>query len=422
MESNEWTGRNGEKWGRGMDDGVIAALRRAVASAPDDVELAAHLAEELSVRDQHDEAIGIVTKLLATAPENERLRGVLADVLRRARPEAPVVAPAESAPVAHAARFDWSAAERQLAASEAAALDDASRAADVLSDEVPVTRLSDVAGMSDVKRRIEATFLVPARNPELREMYAASLRGGLLLYGPPGCGKTFLARALAGELGANFFSASITDILDPYVGASERNLHDLFVAARASSPAVVFFDEIDTLGQRRSSLRNAAAMRNVVNQLLIELDGVDGSNEGIYVLAASNQPWDIDPALHRPGRFDRTVFVGPPDAAAREAIFVAHLRKRPIGELDVKALARATEGLSGADIAFVCSAAAEAALMDSVGTGRARPITMDDLRDAIKETPASIGPWLDTARNIVTFSDDGTYADVKALLRRMRRS
>ncbi|SFR58481.1 ATPase family associated with various cellular activities (AAA) [Microbacterium azadirachtae] len=285
-----------------------------------------------------------------------------------------------------------------------------------------MTRLSDVAGMSDVKRRIEATFLVPARNPELREMYAASLRGGLLLYGPPGCGKTFLARALAGELGANFFSASITDILDPYVGASERNLHDLFVAARASSPAVIFFDEIDTLGQRRSSLRNAAAMRNVVNQLLIELDGVDGSNEGIYVLAASNQPWDIDPALRRPGRFDRTVFVGPPDAAAREAIFVAHLRKRPIGELDVKALARATEGLSGADIAFVCSAAAEAALMDSVGTGRARPITMDDLRDAIKETPASIGPWLDTARNIVTFSDDGTYADVKALLRRMRRS
>lgn len=403
-----------------MDDAVIAALRRAVAAAPDDVELAVHFSRELSARGQHDEAIAVATRLLASSPDEEFLRDVLTSALRQAKPDSAMAQPVESM-TSPGAQFDWSAAERQLAGPEIAALENASPLPDAFSDELPSVRLSDVAGMADVKRRIEATFLAPARNPKLREMYAASLRGGLLLYGPPGCGKTFLARALAGELGAHFFSASIADILDPYVGVSERNLRELFTAARASTPSLIFFDEIDTLGQRRSSLRASPTLRNVVNQLLEELDGVEATNDGIYVLAASNQPWDIDPALRRPGRFDRTVFVGPPDVAAREAIFLAHLRERPTVGVDARALARATDGLSGADIAFVCRAAAEAALLDSVGSGRPRPITMDDLRDAIKDTPASIAPWLDTARNVVMFSDDGTYADMKGLLRRMRR-
>jgi len=178
-------------------------------------------------------------------------------------------------------------------------------------------RLSDVGGMVEVKERLEAAFLAPLRNPDLVRLYGKSLRGGLLLYGPPGCGKTFIARAVAGEMGARFLAVSLAEILDMYVGQSERNVHELFETARRSAPCVVFLDEIDALGQKRSHLRNNAA-RGTVNQLLAELDGVQNLNEGVYVLGATNHPWDIDVALRRPGRFDRMLLVLPPDEEARQ--------------------------------------------------------------------------------------------------------
>ena len=166
--------------------------------------------------------------------------------------------------------------------------------------------------MTQAKARLEASFLAPLRNPELRRMYRKSLRGGLLMYGPPGCGKTYLARALAGELQAGFISVQITDILDQMMGNSERNVRELFLAARRAAPCVLFFDEVDALGQRRSQTRNSS-LRGTINQLLTELDGVEQDNDGVFVLAATNQPWDVDPALRRPGRFDRTVLILPPD-------------------------------------------------------------------------------------------------------------
>lgn len=287
--------------------------------------------------------------------------------------------------------------------------------------ERPTVTLADVGGMQGVKDRLYAAFLAPLRNPELQRLYGKSLRGGLLLYGPPGCGKTFLARALAGELGASFVSAGLAEILDMWVGASERNLHELFASVRRSAPCVLFLDEIDALGHKRSQAA-AGAMRGSVNQLLTELDGVTTDNEGVFVLAATNQPWDVDPALRRPGRLDRTLLVLPPDKAAREAIFRYHLAHRPVEGIDLSALAAQSAGFSGADIAFVCEQATERALLDGARTGTARLIGMADLTAALRQTRPSTGPWLQTARTVVQYGqDDGTFEELKQYLKNAKR-
>ena len=279
-------------------------------------------------------------------------------------------------------------------------------------------RLADVGGMTEVKNRLEASFLAPMRNPELRRLYGKSLRGGLLLYGPPGTGKTFIARAVAGEMGAGFLSVTISDILDPYIGNSEANLHNIFQQARRHAPCVLFLDELDAIGIKRSLARNSS-MRSTVNQLLEELDGVSSDNDGVYLLAATNAPWDIDPALRRPGRLDRTLLVLPPDEPARAAILHTHLRERPVEGIDLQALARATEGLTGADLSHVCDSAAENALMDSVRTGRPRLMNMQDMDAALKEVRPSTGPWFETARTVVEYADtSGEYADLREWMKR----
>ncbi|HMT89705.1 MAG TPA: ATP-binding protein, partial [Dermatophilaceae bacterium] len=256
---------------------------------------------------------------------------------------------------------------------------------------------------------------------ELRKLYGKSMRGGILLYGPPGCGKTFIGRAIAGELGAHFIDVGLSDILDMYIGQSERNLHELFEVARRNAPVVIFLDEVDALGQKRSLTRHST-MRSTVNQLLSELDGVSADNEGIYVIGATNQPWDVDPALRRPGRFDRTLLVLPPDQPAREAIFRYHLRDRPIEGIDPAALAKVTGGYSGADIEHVCEGAAERAMMDGIRTGKVRMIGMADLYAVLREVRPSTGPWFDSARNVVQFANaDGTYDDLRAYMKRTKK-
>ena len=280
--------------------------------------------------------------------------------------------------------------------------------------------LADVGGMVEVKNRLEASFLAPMRNPELRRLYGKSLRGGLLLYGPPGTGKTFIARAIAGEMGAGFLSVTLTDILDHYMGISENNLHRIFQKARNHAPCVLFLDEIDALGIKRSLTRNSG-MRSVVNQLLEELDGIGNDNEGVYILAATNTPWDIDPALRRPGRLDRTLLVLPPDEPARAAILHTHLRERPVEGIDLQVLARMTEGLTGADLSHVCDSAAEKALIDSVRTGQPRFMNMQDMYAAIQEIRPSTGPWFETARTVIEYADSsGEYADLREWMKRHR--
>ncbi|MEV6493039.1 ATP-binding protein, partial [Actinoplanes sp. NPDC051633] len=245
-----------------------------------------------------------------------------------------------------------------------------------------------------------------------------SLRGGLLLYGPPGCGKTFLAKAVAGEMGARFATVSLTDVLNMWIGQSEQNLHQIFQAARRNAPCVLFLDEVDALGHKRSQLQSSA-MRTLGNQLLAELDGMEGANEGVFVLAATNAPWDVDPALRRPGRLDRTVLVVPPDAEARAAILEVHLRDRPIAGVDLKRLAAATDKFSGADLAHLCETAAEYAMHDSISTGNVRMIEQRDLETALGEVRPSTGPWMTTARNVAMFAnEDGAYAELAKYLKK----
>jgi SpoVK/Ycf46/Vps4 family AAA+-type ATPase len=399
-----------------VNEPLLDALRRAVEADPNDVALRLHLGELLLRADLRDEAVGIVAPVVATAPENEEARSLMLRALSGSAVERPA---------SESDQFDWRSAEEQVEdlvqfafVSEAATPDPESP---LVLGERPRLTLDDVGGMAAVKERLRASFLEPLKNPELRRLYGKSLRGGLLLYGPPGCGKTFIAKALAGELGAAFLSIGLADILDPYLGNSEKNVHEAFQLARRQAPCVLFIDEIDALGQRRSQTRNSA-IRGTVNQLLTELDGVSGTNDDVFVLAATNQPWDVEPALRRPGRFDRTVLVLPPDLEARESIFRSHLRDRPVEGIDARRLAKSSDGLSGADIAYVCELAAESAMTDSVRTGIVRMMAMQDLEGALSQVRPSTGPWLDSARNVVQFGeDDGTYTELRAYLKKVKR-
>jgi SpoVK/Ycf46/Vps4 family AAA+-type ATPase len=213
---------------------------------------------------------------------------------------------------------------------------------------------------------------------------------------------------------------SFADVIDMFVGQSERNIHELFAIARRNAPCVLFLDEVDALGQKRSQLRNTP-MRSAVNQLLLELDDVTASNEGVFLLAATNHPWDVDSALRRPGRFDRTLLVLLPDEPAREAIFRYHLRERPVAGVSLLRLAKLADGYSGADIAHICETAAEHALLDSVRLETPRMIGQADLEAAIAEVKPSLGPWFDTARNVALFANEGgTYDELAAYLRKRR--
>ncbi|WP_394685941.1 AAA family ATPase [uncultured Microbacterium sp.] len=415
-----------------MTDPLIEALRRAVAAAPHDDELRVHLASQLWERGFSDEAVAEASTVLAHSPSDTRARNLLARALGGAPDTAPAFPPPDAstrlpngipAPPPAESGFDWSAAETEVRHIARPAFIDGEDAPafDAHDLQRPTTTLADVGGMSEVKERLNAAFLAPLRNPELRALYGKSLRGGLLMYGPPGCGKTFLARAIAGELGASFISVGISDILDRFIGESEHNIRELFQLARRDAPTVIFLDELDAIGQRRSEARHSG-MRGVVVSLLEELDGVSSQNEGVFVLAATNQPWDVDPALRRPGRLDRTVLVLPPDDDARRAIFHHHLARRPVEGIDLVELAAQTEGYSGADIAYVCEVASENALLESARTGTARLIGMDDLRHGIRTTTPSTGPWLEAARNVVRFGeDDGTFTQLRDYLKSVHR-
>jgi SpoVK/Ycf46/Vps4 family AAA+-type ATPase len=452
-------------------DPTLDPLREALRLSPDNVPLRHHLAGLLVAAGALDEAERLYRQGLASAPAEQRLRLGLADVFQRQgkheqalvviedlleQPEPPPQAQLlgarlllQAGEATGAARHYHAAVAREpdladpeLAARLPAPGEPAPSAADpgeLVEDpfvvdgkvrvaaedpppadeaaaERPTVTFDDVGGMEAIKEEIRLKVIHPLDHPELYRAYGKPLGGGVLLYGPPGCGKTHLARATAGEIRAGFVAVGLDQVLDMWLGESERKLHELFERARRDRPCVLFFDEVDALGASRSDLRTSSA-RLLVNQFLAELDGVERSNDGVLVLAATNAPWHLDAAFRRPGRFDRILFVPPPDAAARAAILRIHCRGKPLGEVDYERLAARANGLTGADLKAVVDLAVEAKLREAIRVGVPRPLTTRDLAAAAKKVKPSTRDWFASARNYATYANQaGLYDDVLAYL------
>ncbi|MHC4376710.1 MAG: AAA family ATPase [Planctomycetota bacterium] len=282
--------------------------------------------------------------------------------------------------------------------------------------------LKDVHGLESVKRQINLRILAPYQQPEIYEAYGREGGGGLLMYGPPGCGKTFMARAVAGELGARFVSVGLHDVLDQYHGQTEKLIHQLFEDARRQSPTVLFFDEFDALGGGRG--RGESQFWKVqVDQLLQEMDGVQGKNRDVLVFAATNAPWSVDAAFRRPGRFDRVLFVPPPDRQAREALLRKEFDKLPGGErLDARAVAKQTELFTGADLVELVRRTAERGIDRSLDSGSVSQVTNADLKAALAESKSSASEWLADARNYARYANEGgQYDDLTDFLKSAKK-
>jgi AAA+ superfamily predicted ATPase len=276
--------------------------------------------------------------------------------------------------------------------------------------ERPTITFKDVGGMDPLKEEIRMKIIHPLAQPELYRAYGKPIGGGILLYGPPGCGKTYLARATAGEISAGFLSVGIHDVLEMWLGNSERRLHELFEQARRNRPCVLFFDEVDALAASRSEMR-ASGGRQLINQFLAETDGVQSSNEGVLILAATNAPWHLDPAFRRPGRFDRILYVPPPDGPARVAILQLHCRGKPLQDIDYEHLAKKTEHFSGADLKAVVDVAIERKLPEAIKAGKPEPLTTKDLSSAASTLRPTTREWFATARNYALYANQGGLYD-----------
>jgi AAA+ superfamily predicted ATPase len=433
-------------------DDLIAPLREALALSPDNVPLRRHLADLLLAHGQPVDAeaeyrraltlaaadLGLQLGLVRAFLQQQKSSAALALVeelvkrpaappeafviharLLAARGEIPAAIAQYRLGVEQEATVADAGFEAQLGIGGAYAdgevsegrvrdRDDAGpAAADV---ERPRISFADVGGMDELKEEIRLKIIHPLAHPELYRAYGKRIGGGILMYGPPGCGKTHIARATAGEIAAGFISVGISDVLDMWIGSSERNLHAIFEQARRHAPCVLFFDEVDALGARRSDMvRNAG--RQIINQFLAELDGANASNDGVLVLAATNCPWHVDPAFRRPGRFDRVLFVPPPDAPAREQILRILCRDKPAAGADMAAVARKTADFSGADLQAVVDQAVEAKLREAMKAGGVRPLVTADLVAAAARHKPTIREWFATAKNHALYANEGGMYD-----------
>jgi transitional endoplasmic reticulum ATPase len=238
----------------------------------------------------------------------------------------------------------------------------------ILQVEVPDVHWEDVGGLEDVKRELHETVQYPVEHADKYIKFGMNPSKGVLFYGPPGCGKTLLAKAIANECGANFISIKGPELLTQWFGESEANVRELFDKARAASPCILMFDEMDSIAKTRGSggPGGSEAGDRVINQILTEIDGV-GARKNVFCIGATNRPDILDPAVIRPGRLDQLIYIPLPDLKSREAIFKAALRKAPLGPgVSTEVLARSTHGFSGADITEICTAASKLAIREAI--------------------------------------------------------
>jgi len=254
--------------------------------------------------------------------------------------------------------------------------------------EVPTVRWEDVGDLEEVKQELKEAVEWPLKNPQAFKRMGIDPPKGILLYGPPGCGKTLLARAVATESEANFITIKGPEVFSKWVGESEKAIREVFRKARMSAPAIIFFDEIDSLVPRRGlGYADSGVTERVISQLLTEMDGII-TLENVVVIAATNRPDIVDPAVLRPGRFDRLIYVPEPNEEGRYQIFKIHTKKMPLAkDVDLKYLARMTKGYSGADIKALCREAAMMALRRDMS---AKEVTLEDFKEAMKKIPPSI--------------------------------
>lgn len=446
-------------------DTTIRSLRAALQASPDNAPLRRHLAETLFAYGRYDEA-EVEWKALLKADSRDHAsqlmlartyralgKGSLAHVVleglitaghHRARVERARLLLAEgdvegavrdyrAAISEDPALFDAELADR-LGVRPGAAGEAGERDEDELVDgrlreglgEPGPQRLqpirSDVkfvhvGGLSQLKDEIRKKIVLPLQRPDLYRAYGKKTGGGILMYGPPGCGKTFLAKATAGEVDAHFLAVGIHDVLEMWIGQSERNLHEVFATARMHRPCVLFFDEVDALGASRTDMKNSAG-RQTINQFLAELDGLQADNDGLLVLAATNAPWHMDSAFRRPGRFDRVIFVPPPDEPARVEVLRLLLAGKPQKDLDLQAIAKKTERCSGADLKAVVDRAIEQKLDVALQSGVPEPLVTKDLLAAAKLQRPTTAEWFAAAKNYVLYANEaGLYDELKAYLR-----
>jgi SpoVK/Ycf46/Vps4 family AAA+-type ATPase len=436
------------------NDESVNALRDAVRHAPQSVPLRLHLAEVLLALGRWDESEKEYRAALLLAPNHTGVKAGLAESFYRQEKDSQALVlvedllknpdtPARAYLLHSRLLVKGGEIERAVRAyREAVELDPAvadeafarmlgigaSEESDVVEGKVregrgprrneseellerPSLSFGDVGGMDALKEDIRLKIIYPLTHPELYQAYGKTIGGGILLYGPPGCGKTHLARATAGEVKAGFLAVGIDEVLDMWVGQSERNLHSLFEQARANRPCVLFFDEVDALGASRADMRHGGA-RQLINQFLAELDGVKFSNEGVLILAATNAPWHLDNAFRRPGRFDRILFVPPPDENARVEILRILCRDKPVEKLDHAHVAKKTENFSGADLKALIDSAVERKLREAIRSGgMPQPLSTRDLLAAAGELRPSTQEWFATARNYALYSNQGGLYD-----------
>jgi len=424
-------------------------LRNLAAQRPDDFDVRIELAELLIAEKQGEEALRVLDEAFALRPDNPealRLCGrVLYDLSRLTEARDKLETAARKAmPDAksdmllshiydklgdHVRAYelyklavrrdkdldDPSYAETIRQTSSRIAISPGSQARGMdFEGEIVRMTFKDVGGMDDVKEQFRVNIILPLKNPKLFQSYGKRVGGGILLFGPPGCGKTYLSRALAGECNATFYRVGIHEILDKFLGESEKNMHSLFEMARRNAPTVVFLDEIDLLGHKRTDDSWGRALRGATNVLLSEMDDVGKPDKPVLVVGATNTPWSVDSALRRPGRFDRVIFVPPPDQTAREEILKLHLREKPIEDIDYPKIASKLDKFSGADIRDLVDRGVELAIRRAMRSGKTEPVTNSDLlRTATEMRPSTI-EWLATANDYVRYSNQsGLYDRVK---------